>query len=502
MDVLKQSAMFASASDVPTELWIVIMSFMEPLDLLNLRMVSKALSEAARQRIVWIDAARRICIRHELCLASFPFAEMGLRELEHIAMAPGRFASRLRRGFSDPECPGVAPHHSRTLTSIDGPTDELLDVRLIPGGRFLVTTSRCNVRLWDLGIGPISLDRAVPTASKTMEGVIRSTRLRASPAGSEVLVIFLSIVNEIFDHVDVLSIVPSEDSPQFRRFAPTLILPVNGPLPAIRGCSQTHIAIHTAACIVLWDFVTDNWVSWPSSSSNSDDIFYFSNNSIVTVRGADEQIQVLSLPTLQPRHSVSDAMPHMEEPPQVLQSHSLCRFNSPVPLSRCISGLTLGFHGREISTPEQPMHIDILSEDVNGALVLTHFASPVLDERPSGGHPTYQHVTLGEILFHGATYNACHSVFIEWVGRNTVHSFVTQESTLRVCISDLNSSPPTSFFGTLATPDIPSNELDDIECCSFSGRVCFRRQTANGPEIVVLDYLTPTPNHQGWSYGE
>ncbi|KAJ7289301.1 hypothetical protein C8J57DRAFT_1114948 [Mycena rebaudengoi] len=490
-ELLKQNATFTS--DLPTELWIVIMSFLEPLDLLNLRMVSKSLCEVAHQRIVWIDAARQVCIRHEICLASFPFAEMGLSELEHIAIAPKRFATRLRREFSVTDSPKVAPHRTRTLTSVDGPAEQFENVRLIPGGRFLVTTSRCNVRLWDLGIGPISLDRAVPIASKTMEGVIQSTRLRASPAGSEVLVIFLSVVNEIFDHIDVLSIVPSEDSPQFRRFAPTLFLPVNGPLPVIHGCSQTHIAIHTAACIVLWNFVTDNWVSWPSSSSNSDDIFYFSNNSIVTVRGVDEQIQVLSLPTLQPRHSVSDAVPHMEEPPQVLQSHSLCRFNSPVPLSRSISGLTLGFHGREISTPEQPMHIDILSEDVDGAVVLTHFASPVLGEQASEGHSTYQHVALGENLLRGTTYNACHSMFIEWVGRNTVHSFVVQESMLHMCISDLDSSPPRTFFGILTTPSIPTNELN-IDFCSFSGRVCFRTLTASGRhEIIVLDYLAPAP---------
>ncbi|KAJ7289281.1 hypothetical protein C8J57DRAFT_428993 [Mycena rebaudengoi] len=270
MDLLKQNATFTS--DLPTELWIVIMSFMEPLDLLNLRMVSKSLCEATYQRIVWIDAARRICIRHEIYLASFLFTDMALNELEHIAMAPRRFASRLRREFSDPECPRVAPHHSRTLASIDDPTEELENMRLIPGGRFLVTTSRCKVRLWDLGIGPIPLDRAAPITSKSMEGVIQNIRLRASPTSSEVLVICLSIVNEIFDHVDVLSIFPSAASPQFRLFTPTLILPVNEPIPVVHGCSQTYIAIHTATCIVLWNFVTNSWTSWGNTDSDSDDV--------------------------------------------------------------------------------------------------------------------------------------------------------------------------------------------------------------------------------------
>jgi hypothetical protein len=84
------------------------------------------------------------------------------RSLEHAALSPSRFASRFLDDSWYPELESKAyqpfgtrlleSHLAETLPIDEQPHADFETFRLIPGGRFLITTSTNNViHLWDLG---------------------------------------------------------------------------------------------------------------------------------------------------------------------------------------------------------------------------------------------------------------------------------------------------------------------------------------------------------------
>ncbi|KAJ6624195.1 hypothetical protein B0H10DRAFT_749524 [Mycena sp. CBHHK59/15] len=155
-------------SDLPVDIWISILCFLDPQDIFALRKVCKCISGVTSQRTVWIHALRRVCAQRDFFLPSFPLTDMSLDDLEHASTARGRFASRLRREFSLDRV--VTPFSTRRLTSLDHPEEKFDHLRFVPGGRFLLTTSGCTLRLWDLGIHLDPLVNAAPIACVEIEG--------------------------------------------------------------------------------------------------------------------------------------------------------------------------------------------------------------------------------------------------------------------------------------------------------------------------------------------
>ncbi|KAJ7250397.1 hypothetical protein C8J57DRAFT_683703 [Mycena rebaudengoi] len=506
-------------SSLPADLLVHIMSFLTPQSILTLRRVSKSLSEVTNQRVVWIDALRRVCLQHEVYLPSFPLTEMALEDLEHAATTTTRFTARLRREFAQDV--KVVPFSKRRITSLDDTGEEWENMRFIPGGRFLITTSRCTLKLWDLGLHqkcpPKTQLNAYPIASLQVPGIsaIHGVRTRASKFTPEVLVIVLGPWLAIDCHVHVFGLLPAATNPTFTPLAPVLVLPIHGIFsPSILGSSNQHLIVSNGTTVVLWDFLEDSWISW-SRAATVDDTFYFCNNKVVIVQADQGQVQLITFPALYPR-SVSSVARHIE-PPEVLQEYPLRRVggdSSLEPLSSCVSGLTLVFHGRETSTFDEPCHIDIFSDHPLGVL-LTHFVltplstaypSPTQNQNQNQAHDL---VPLAESMFPGTPFNSCHSIHLEWVNHRTVHSFVFDGRTLRVCISDvdgessLNSKAKgtpvryTSIFGELVTPDMRSHEMN-IDICLMSSRACVRVPSAGskgGFELMVLDYTKPKPDY-------
>jgi hypothetical protein len=97
---------------------------------------------------VWIELLCRVCVQHDIYTPSFPLPEMSLDELEHAATACRRFSSRLRKDFLHHQI--VWPH---SIRSLEPPQkgEEFENLRFLPGGRFLVTSHRTTIKLWDLG---------------------------------------------------------------------------------------------------------------------------------------------------------------------------------------------------------------------------------------------------------------------------------------------------------------------------------------------------------------
>ncbi|KAJ6562627.1 hypothetical protein B0H19DRAFT_1145176 [Mycena capillaripes] len=444
-------------SDLPADIIMAIIRFLAPYEIIILRKVSKSLSDVTRER-------------------------------SHAATACRRFSSRLRKEFSENRT--VWPH---SIRSLEPPHmgQEFEHMRFLPGGRFLLTTDKTTLQLWDLG-GHDTPPTRDPIASLEIEGVtdIESLRTRGSHSSSDALVIVSTTESDSFFRIHIFNIFPPT-SPHFRSLAPILVLPIDEHCPSILGATSRHVAIATEFSTVLWDFIDDTWVSWPRDPTEFDDTFYLCNNNIVILRADEAKVCIASVPALHPRF-ISDCPPEIDSL-HILEKYPLRRFNQSETLEFCVGGITLVFHGRERSTVDQPIYIDILST-VIGKAMLTHFALVPSPNTSGGQVETATHcalVPLGESSL-DAAFRSSHSLHLEWLRRGSIQSFVVESSTLHVCLSDMDGATSASLAGILATPGLPVNEVN-VDFCSFSGRVCARVPMANGEgfKVLVMDYVLP-----------
>ncbi|KAJ7785343.1 hypothetical protein DFH07DRAFT_7761 [Mycena maculata] len=479
-----------SWSNLPVDILITIMGFATPHDILALRKVSKSLSHITHVRSVWIDALRRVCTQHDIYTPSFPSTEMTLDELERVATACRRFSSSLRHEFVSRQIVWPASIRYLHLSDSTHPEEHFRHVRLVPGGRFLLTSSGCTIRLWDIERSQEN-PNMLPIASFTIDdGVsdIQSIRVRASKSSAEVLVIVSSTELRSVYRVHVFTIFPPASSPEFIPFVPPLALGMEDEWPSIICSTSQHVAVSTGSSTVLWDFIADRWTSWPAEPNNANNTIYICNRNILTMRADHSEIHWAAFPTLH-RRSLSAVPPQIQDLP-ILQIFKLRRFGQLEPLDDCLSGVSLVFHGRETSTFERPSHIDIFSDHGSRAL-FTHFAlMPIVDANRTDNTVRCELVPLGESLLQAA-YATAHSLRIEWAGHHDVQSFAVAEGVLHVCLSDTEKA--SSVSGILAIPGVDEVDEYHIDFCSFSGRVCARMATEDGVKVLVMDYLTPKP---------
>ncbi|KAF7354241.1 F-box domain-containing protein [Mycena venus] len=470
-----------SWSDLPTDILIAIMSFMAPHDIIALRKVSRLLADTTRERSVWIDALRRFCADNDVYAPSFSLEEMSTHELEHAATGCRRFTSRLRTNFLRRN--SVSPLSIRYSAH----EEEFDRLRLIPGGRFVVTVSRCTLWLWDLGSSPKTSGVKLVT-SCVISGVtmIHGLRIRASKYTSDALVFVSTTGSEGSFCLHVFSVLPHAQTPHFNLFSPVLSLPVENERPIILGLTNQHIALCADTSTVLWDFIHDCWISWREPLADSENSCYICNNNIVLVLNEAAQIYVASLPALHPR-SASTSPPEIESL-NILQVHKLTRFDQSEQLVSCIDGMTRRFHGRETSTAEEPMHIDVLSKDGTNNLI-SHFA--VL---PAAGSDTAlcELSALAQSPLE-VSYLGSYCQHLQWIYPHFVLSFDIEGTTALVSLIDLDGTSSASVLtGTLVAPGLLEGEIC-VDFCSFSGRGCARVPTSDngGFKLMVMDYVLP-----------
>ncbi|KAF7363043.1 F-box domain-containing protein [Mycena venus] len=414
----------SSWSDLPVDILMVIMGFMAPHDILALRKVSKSLAFATCERSVWIE-------RQTVSLVSIRYLDPAAweEEFEHL--------------------------------------------RMMPGGRYVVTAAHCNLRLWDLG-NYSKAPRMKLITSVTMHGVaeIHGLRIRLSQSTSDALVF---VPTTGFDdispaHLQCLSPAPAA---QFCLVAPVLSLPVVDDFPRVIGFTNGHAAIYAGSKNVLWDFLHDRWIAWLHPSAGPEDIVYLCNNNIV-IQSEAAYVYVASLSPLQPRFS-SDAPPEIE---------SLNNRSYPP-----VGGITLLFHGREISSFQNPLHVDIVSNNAPN-VVITHFA--LLPGRNYNTTPC-QLVSLGETPL-GIPYFGTQSQLLEWVGPSMLLSFDLSDDGVFVSLMDMQVDGPgmakAPLSGVLGTPGLLLADTN-VDFCAFSGRRCARIPSDDGFKLMVMEYLMP-----------
>ncbi|KAF8812844.1 hypothetical protein BYT27DRAFT_7159010, partial [Phlegmacium glaucopus] len=200
--------------DIALDLQIVICSFLHPSDILILRNTCKTLQLVTRQRTVWIDALRRVCLENTLFLLSFPMLDMSDAELEQAAMAPRRWIE-LSTSLSTRKSRAIL---SPTMTRIiDNPFPTNLGndatINLVPGGRYMVISSSKGLGVWDLGYTSSAGCKLI--ASLEVEANLKSGDVHATPDGMGLVILsHLTLV-----HCAFYEIYPQSEVPQLTQIA-------------------------------------------------------------------------------------------------------------------------------------------------------------------------------------------------------------------------------------------------------------------------------------------
>ena len=116
----------------------------------------KALQPSTRKRAVWVAALHRVCIDNTLFLPTFPISEMSDSEIEKAAMRPRRWIElgvAFEKQHLNEPCAILCPRTTRIIDdSFATEVDYLFtDFFIVPGGRYLVSSSPDGISVLDLG---------------------------------------------------------------------------------------------------------------------------------------------------------------------------------------------------------------------------------------------------------------------------------------------------------------------------------------------------------------
>lgn len=113
---------------------------------------------------------------------------MSSREIEHVVLRPTQFEILLTSvQLKDAAGRRLTSTATRVLP-LEDPLDRVLMTRLIPGGRFLLTSSdRGEVKFWDLGFGDDSPYSAQPLETIRLSGPVLCLLVQAYGENSFIL---------------------------------------------------------------------------------------------------------------------------------------------------------------------------------------------------------------------------------------------------------------------------------------------------------------------------
>ncbi|KAH8822983.1 hypothetical protein DL96DRAFT_1620058 [Flagelloscypha sp. PMI_526] len=163
--------------DLPEEILIRTIYFIDVPDILVLKLSCHFLHTFLKQRIIWVNAFLYIRRAVQLHIASFPVDEMTVDQLELVCTSYLRFLRVLRHGSTavdtSPESPFLVPVlPSSVIPSFDATIRLENPIRAISialGGRYLAVLTDSTYELWDIGYDPRLPMSTKPVASVPYE---------------------------------------------------------------------------------------------------------------------------------------------------------------------------------------------------------------------------------------------------------------------------------------------------------------------------------------------
>lgn len=86
--------------DFPPDIWIEIGYLIDPSDAFALQQTCRAIRQAFDDKSVWTRILRLMCERNAIFVATFPVADMDLKQLQRAALGPSRLAKMVKERSS------------------------------------------------------------------------------------------------------------------------------------------------------------------------------------------------------------------------------------------------------------------------------------------------------------------------------------------------------------------------------------------------------------------
>ncbi|KAF4616475.1 hypothetical protein D9613_008439 [Agrocybe pediades] len=411
--------------------------------------------EASSQRIVWIKAVERMCYENTVYLPSYVVHDMGIRELEHAAMAPRRWELLTKSGLTSLEEP-IPVSASRTI-NIPDHLSEPHRLFLIPGGRFLLVLQHKHLTLWDLAVEPIEPLHSVPTNCYTF-----TTHMSYDGRSALRILTITEKYNAYF--LEMLEIAPWSTTPQFT-LLDTLFVPSDYVLDFSSVCGDVVAVVH-GPMIKLWNFVTGSWATWNTNCQSLQILMTEENITLIH----QTHLAVWDIPNFLPdaqTEAIKDE-PQVVTPPRKLMSYPPS-YTHPESGYSCY-GLCDWYTGSP-----QPLWFDHISvhrdesSDDDPTLHVSRF-----DTQESGVHWT---LSFG-LPFHPDTAIAPYRVS----GQNIVIIWCTAAG-----IYCHTGAPNVDRMTTLCL--LKGVRITRTSFCPISGRLVYITSKADG--IRVIDFLPP-----------
>ncbi|KAF8156063.1 hypothetical protein B0H34DRAFT_519878 [Crassisporium funariophilum] len=253
-------------SDLPLDVLVVVINFLHPCDILDLRKVCRSLHCATSQRIVWLDAMNRMCMDNEVFRPTFPVSSMSILQLEYATTITRRWMTSACNG-SKKNAEGRWRRIRHTpITEVVHPDinepGRFSSVYLVPGGRYLVSFAQRWLAVWDLG-APLHFGYLQPLAVEPIR-FFGTFLVHATPDGSGLRIMIAAPlrVNVRYSdkEVSIFEIYPASDKPRILRIAYHQI--------PHRYCmnryslSGDRLILFERTTLAVWDYKADLWAYW------------------------------------------------------------------------------------------------------------------------------------------------------------------------------------------------------------------------------------------------
>ncbi|KAF8802596.1 hypothetical protein BYT27DRAFT_7172643 [Phlegmacium glaucopus] len=254
------------------DLQILICEFLHPTQILALRQTCKAFHEATSRRVVWIHALMRICHENSLFLPTFPIPDMSDAELECAATAPLRWialsSSKVRNndGVLPPRRTRFIKNPFALMLKVPDPTGGS-DLYLVPGGRYLVTSTLDYLGVWDLGY---CSDRDMSSNMKLWVAMAQYlANFCVHPTLDGLGIRILTYCPRPSDNVmyfRVFEIYPQKQTPELSQIAELILDLQDEDIAYSLNGNVAVILTKDTGRITVWDFKANTMADWHGGS--------------------------------------------------------------------------------------------------------------------------------------------------------------------------------------------------------------------------------------------
>ncbi|KAF6764476.1 hypothetical protein DFP72DRAFT_1130352 [Ephemerocybe angulata] len=484
-----------------SEIIMQILRFLGPKDILSMRKTCRMMHTVTKDRVVWLEALKRICEQYGIFKPTFPMEGMSLLELEHASTGPTRFLNGVKK--HEPET-WVRPYLTRmpqlreSRSSHDSSYSNA--VHLVPGGRFLFTSGRNDICLFDLGYSMNVPVKPFPIATLKdfgeLEAVAPTTNgkelliatIKRPPPGAPASVI-------LYIH----QIKPNRQSKDLKFWCKGQ-MEMNG-LQAHSFIGDVHLtSTHTIfRCnqeFILWNWGGNTGCRWPTSNVflRANYMPFYAFKDTLLACGRHEGICIYDLPTATPLAIRDQARPVQLYDLQSLTNEPKAWFPSPDweahTIKHCASSVWCK------NSPHDP-HVCLLYQNDETSHLRLYSIKPLKGPETflphslpaPGGHTFYgddHEFSVNQIL---PTLFRCEDELVICMS--------TDQLGLMMSILPVPSKATLEEITPTTVALVPAGSLrEDIErsqfaFCPRSGRAVYLGSSGASDDVQVVDYLLP-----------